>query len=177
MKQISIKGQLIDISLTVGAYWDICELCENATMLRQWIEEKNSHARLKTVVEIMAKGAAGKSGKGYNPISFPRLFNGREIIDCYCAIFKEIEQAMYFEEPENVRTTAAAYDLDLEEIRRIRAEEKDIRRPNKALSIIARGLSCGLDYESITKKFTPGEIMQIWLYQLESKGGNILNGK
>lgn len=133
---------------------------------------ENPTDRLKQIISIMAEATQRKRGLPVTDVDFPVLFTAAEIIGAYTAIFGEIEQAMYHEIPPKVKTTAPETDDDLDYVLQFKADKKGLKRPNKALSAIARGLSCGLDYESALNKFTPGEIMQIWLYQLEMKGGN-----
>lgn len=170
MKTIRIKGQDIPLRLTVGAYREICELCGSIDKLGGWLGGDRPTERLKKIITIMAEAAQKMQGTEGAPIEFPVYFSAAEITGGIYGVFKEIEQAFYHEIPENVKTKAADGDIDLETIRERRAKEKGIKRPNKALSVIATGLECGLCYQEILDSFTPGEITQIWLLQLSMKG-------
>ena len=172
MKVIRIKGMRIPITLTVRAFMDICELCGGVDKLKDWLGGDKPTDRLKKVITIMAEASQRKNGLKVKPLDFPLYLNSAEIIGAYFGIFSEIEQAMYHEIPPKVKTQAAVYDRDLDYVLDRRAKDKGLKRPNKALSTIARGLECGLSYSEILDMFTPGEIMQIWLYQLEMKGGS-----
>ena len=175
MRTIRIKGIDIPLRLTVGAYMEICELCGSIDKLGGWLGGDRPTERLKKVISIMAAAEQRSKGEEVKPVEFPEYFKAAEITGGIYGIFSEINQAFYHEIPENVKTKPGGGDIDLETIRDRRAAEKGLKRPNKALSVVAMGLNCGLCYSEILERFTPGEITQIWLLQLSMKGAD--NGK
>lgn len=171
MRTIRIRNKDIALSLTVRAYMEICELCGNTDKLKDWLGGNMPTERLKKIIGIMAKADCLRRGETPKEIDFPVYFNSSEITGAYFGIFSEIGQGFYHEIPPKVKTNPAETDFDLEHVLDHKAKERGIKRPNKALSVIATGLGCGLGYTEILDRFTPGEIMQVWLYQLEMKGG------
>lgn len=182
MKVLIIGKKLYSVCLTTSAYMEICELCGSIENLKEWLGSGQAHDRLKQVISIMHE--AWKRKERYQEASglklleipteelkMPRYLNSVEIISAYSAIFEEIAQALYHEIPQNVDLKKSTEDFSYEFIMQRKAEERGVKRPNKALSVVSRGLSCGLDYETVMAAMTPGEIMQIWLYQLSAKGG------
>lgn len=186
MKKLLIRGTEYRISFTVSAYVEVCNLCGSIENLREWLSEGKAHDKLKSLLTLMIRAYEREKNykirKGFidgevafDEVNLPKYFNSTEIIIIYNAVFSEITQALYHEIPKNVDIKRDSEDFGYEFIMQRKAEEKGVKRPNKALSAISRGLMCGLDYETIMNTMTPGEVMQIWLYQLESKGGT--NGK
>lgn len=182
MKVLIIGKKLYSVCLTTSAYMEICELCGSIENLKEWLGSGQVHDRLKQIISIMhnayirqesyyiSKGL--KSGEiAGECIKMPKYLNSIEIISAYSAIFEEIAQALYHEIPQNVDLKKSTEDFSYEFIMQRKAEERGVKRPNKALSVVSRGLSCGLDYETVMAAMSPGEIMQIWLYQLSAKGG------
>ncbi len=186
MKVLIIGKKLYSVCLTTSAYMEICELCGSIENLKEWLGSGQAHDRLKQIISIMheswkrkeryheAKGLKS-TGIPSEELKMPRYLNSVEIISAYSAIFEEITQALYHEIPQNVDIKKSTEDFGYEFILQRKADERGVKRPNKSLSVVSRGLSCGLDYETIMAAMTPGEIMQIWLYQLETRGGT--NGK
>lgn len=187
MRAIKIRGTEYDVTLTVWAYFEICELCGSIEKISEWIKSGNSHDKLKKLASIMIEAADRK--KQYkleaDPYTekikldrptLPRFFKAADVIAVYTGIFPEISACMAHEIPQSVEINTSREDYAYEFVMNRKAEEKGIKRPNKALPIIAKGLSCGLDYKTIMNAMTPGEVIQIWLYQIEARGGTG-NGK
>lgn len=187
MREIQIDGHSYEISFTVYAYQELCELCGSIDKISSYIKSGNAHDKLKKIALIFIN-AAERQKKYYQKIdtsleddrksekiTLPKFLKSKDIISIYNGIFKEIKNALYHEIPPNVNISKSETDIDLEEIKQQRADKEGIKRPNKVLPIIAKGLSSGLDYSTIINAMTPGEVIQIWLYQQEGKGG--LNGK
>ena len=181
MKKIIINGIEHKITMTISVYYEICSLCGSIENLSDWLKEKDSHNRLRTVINIFLKGHEQKEKyrikkgldkeKEFPDYELPKFFKSHEIISAYTAIFAEATSAMYHEIPQSVDINKGEADFTYERVLEIQAEEKGMERPNKALVYIARGLSCGIDYETLMNAMTPGEVMQIWLYQIEARGG------
>lgn len=187
MRTIKIRQTEYDVILTVWAYFEICELCGSIEKISEWIKNGNSHEKLKKLTSIMIEAADRKKLYKLEADPYldkiklerpelPRFFKAADVIAVYTGIFAEISASMAHEVPQNVEINASKEDYAYEFIMNRKAEEKGIKRPNKALPIIAKGLSCGLDYKTIMNAMTPGEVLQIWLYQIEARGGTG-NGK
>lgn len=176
MRTITIGGITYDLELTTQAYYKICDMCGSIQKLKSWLTAGAVHDKLRQLIEALVDGAERRKKyydseyKIIKPI-FPRFFKSGEIAEIYISVFSEMENAMYHEIPENVETKSTPPDIDLEEIKEERAAKKGIKRPNKALPIIAKGLACGIDYNTLMNAMTPGEVLQIWLYQIEARGG------
>lgn len=187
MRILKIGGKSYDITLTVWGYYSICDLCGSVEKIEEWIKEGDSHNKLKKIVSIMIESAerikkynheTGVSAEVYKPsdTALPKFFKAAEIIAVYSTVFPEINASMAHEIPKNVEINKGEEDYAYELVMERKAQAKGIKRPNKALPIIAKGLACGIDYKTLMNAMTPGEVLQIWLYQIEARGGTG-NGK
>lgn len=182
MRSLKIGDKNYNITLTVWGYYAICDLCGSVENIDEWIKKGDSHNKLKKIVSIMIESAerkkkynleAGVSAEAYKPLdlALPKFFKAAEIIAVYSTVFPEINSSMAHEIPKNVEIAKGEEDYAYELVMERKAQQKGIKRPNKALPIIAKGLACSIDYNTLMNAMTPGEVLQIWLYQIEARGG------